>query len=85
MLEFNQQLYLSASFFKMKTTGSPSVDRKINASVKLQNFPHPEVQRQVIPARDSWVKQKQKNVLRGESVVHYNNLNDSLLEKQHNE
>lgn len=42
--EFRHQLYLNASFFKMKTVGSPTMDAKINESVAgvLRPFPHPQ-------------------------------------------
>lgn len=73
MTEFNQSIYLAASFFKMKTTGSPVVDTNVNKAVgHLRLFPHPLVESQVILERDPWTKRKQKNVLRGEDVHAYN-------------
>lgn len=58
--EANQQTYLLASFFKMKTTGSAVVDAAANRSVAdlLPAFPHPNCQTRFIPERQPWVRRR---------------------------
>jgi len=82
MKEFNQQIYLSASFFKMTTTGSSVVDAKANRSVGgLRAFPHPNATIQVVPPKEPWRKQKQKNIIRGEAAILLNKANSSRGDK----
>ena len=83
--EFRQELYISASFFKMKSFSNGTPDKKgevlnpkpledqVNNSVNeydLKDFPHPEVATQVIPPKTPWTKMKQKDTLKDAEEIH---------------
>lgn len=90
--EFERQLYLAASFFKMTSfsdgsqANGPALDpakleKRVNDSVRveqLQNFPHPAATRQVIPPRVPW--EKHPRIARGEEVTRINRENDTRLQ-----
>ena len=66
--EFDQQLYIAASFFKMKTfsNGTAAKDgtvldptlteKNVNNCGAIKPFPHPLVTEQLIPVRELWPK-----------------------------
>lgn len=66
--EFAAELYLQASFFKMKTTGHAKIDVKANevarghgihaTGVPLVEFPNADVVEKYIPQREKWSKMK---------------------------
>ena len=78
--EFNAQLYLSASAFGMKSTGSPTVDRNIKIAANavfgrvMPPLPHDRINITCVP--DKEVFTPLKNILRGEDVEHYNRRNE---------
>jgi len=83
--EFHQELYIAASLFKMKSFSNgekpkekevpldpAKLETRVNNSVnyyRLQPFPHPGVETQVIPDREPWPKTKQKNLLRDPDAI----------------
>jgi len=66
--EFAAEIYLQASFFKMKTTGSAKIDDRANdvakdiglnaIEVPLVDFPNADVTTRFIPEREKWPKMK---------------------------
>ena len=74
--EFQQQLYLQASFFKMKTLGAAKIDKEANESVQYElnkPFPNPHVKQRFIVPKEVFPKLGQ--IARGEEVTKANATN----------
>jgi hypothetical protein len=89
--EFNKQLYVAASFFKMTSFSDGTaakdgtvlnprpleweVNRTARREHGLRPFPHPAADQQCVPAKEPW--EKSGKIARGEAVTRINAENDA--------